>query len=222
MVEHHIQKAIIRKLVDSQTARYSDLKPDTIEGNVFTYHLQSLIKQKLVHKNSDGTYQLTNTGKLVGINNNLKKNDLLEQAHAVIFICVINQSNQWLLRKRLAQPMYGTIGFIHGEPKAGQTIEHTARQILQRRTGLDGTCTFKGSGFIHLHQNEETVAYTNFSLLIANTISGTLIAKDSHGENAWYNQSDITSNPAMLPSMADLAYAIGQSGIFYLDTSYTV
>jgi hypothetical protein len=222
MVDHHIQKKIIAKLVDSKSARYGDLKPDSLEGNVFTYHLHNLIKQKLISKKEDGSYQLTAKGMLYGINSKLSSVDYLEQAHSVIFISAVNEQGQWLLRKRLAQPMYGYIGFMHGEPKAGQTIQQSAEEILKYRTGLRGDFEFKGSGYVHMHQKGETVAYTSFSLVTLKNIRGDFIAKDFHGENSWYNEADILSNENMLPSMTDIIKKIKEPGLFFLEKSYEI
>jgi DNA-binding HxlR family transcriptional regulator len=56
MIDHHIQKQIIADLVECETARFADLKPANLDSNMFTYHLQSLIKQKLITKNDAGKY----------------------------------------------------------------------------------------------------------------------------------------------------------------------
>lgn len=220
MVGHYLQKRIIADLVECQTARYAELKPSHIEGNVFTYHLRSLIKQKLIVKNSDGTYSLTNEGKLYGINSSLKAKELLQQAHSVIFLS-IHDKNRWLLRKRLVQPMFGKIGFMHGEPRPGETIEQAGERILQYRTGLSGNMQVKGSGYICLQENGVLVAYSGFTLLKVSQLSGELIANDAHGENTWYQDPDFTSQD-MIPSMPDLVSAIERPGLFFLDKIYNL
>jgi predicted transcriptional regulator len=147
MIVHHIQKKIISDLVEARSARFTDLKPHAIDSNVFTYHIQSLTKLGMIEKYSNGVYQLTSKGMLYGINSSLEQKDILKQAHPVLLI-VIRDGERWLLRKRTVQPMFGKLGFIHGEPRADETIEVSARRELLRRTGLTAGLSVKGFGFI--------------------------------------------------------------------------
>lgn len=220
MIEHHIQKQIITDLVECEFARYADLKPSNIEGNVFTYHLKNLITQKYIMKNDDGAYCLTNKGKLYGINSSIKSKDLLEQAHSIILLYIRNK-DRWLLRKRLVQPMHGKIGFIHGEPISEETIEETGKRILLTRTGLEGDMTVKGSGYIMIQDDISMIAYSNFTLLEVNNLKGEMIKLDSHGENMWLENPDFNSSE-MIPSMPDLVSAINSTGLFFMDKKYTV
>lgn len=220
MTEHHLQKQIIAALVEAETARYADLKPKHIDGNTFTYHLHSLEKQKFIIKNSDGLYELTNKGKLYGINSSLKKAELFEQAHSIILLS-IRDGNSWLLRKRLVQPLYGKIGFIHGEPVAGETILEAATRTLARRTDLEGTFAVKGSGYICMNHADELVAYSHFTLVEVGDVRGKLKEADSHGENIWLEQPDFNS-PDMIPSMPALAAELEKPGIFFVDLSYSL
>lgn len=221
MVDHYLQKRIISDLVEHEASRYADLKPAHIEGNVFTYHLRSLIKQKLITKNDDGTYCLTSEGKLYGINGSVKAHELLAQAHAIILLSIRDGHGRWLLRKRLVQPMFGKTGFIHGEPQAGETVEAAAARILQRRTGLTGDMNVKGSGYICLEEGGELIAYSAFTLLEVTVLRGDLITADAHGENTWHQEPDFNSKE-MIPSMADLAEELEKPGLFFLDKTYGV
>lgn len=220
MIEHHLQKKIIADLVECETARYADLKPENIDGNTFTYHLRALTEQKFIIKNTNGKYELTNKGKLYGINSSLPKKDILRQAHSIILLS-IRDGDKWLLRKRLVQPMYGKIGFIHGEPAAGKTIFEAAAETLHRRTELSGNFTIKGSGYVCLHENNELLAYSHFTLLEVTNLQGELKTKDSHGENMWLENPDF-SNADMIPSMKDVAQHIEKPGVFFADLSYQI
>lgn len=219
MVDHHIQKKIIADLVECETARFADLKPAHIDSNVFTYHLRSLMEQKLITKNEDGLYELTSQGKLYGINSSLRKHDLLSQAHSIILLSVRDENDRWLLRRRLVQPLYGKVGFIHGEPLAGETVVETAARVLQTRTELQGEFVVKGSGYVCLRHNGDLVAYSHFTLLEANKVQGALRASDPHGENVWMTQPDF-SGEDMIPSMQDIVNYVLKPGLFFVDLSY--
>lgn len=218
MVDHYLQKHIIADLVTRSSARYAELKPRAIEGNVFTYHLQSLLKQKLICKNDDGTYSLTSDGQLYGINGSLQARQLLAQAHSIILLS-IRDNDRWLLRRRLAQPMLDKVGFIHGEPQAGEPIVQAGDRILHYRTGLSGQMQVKGSGYICLEDDHSLIAYSHFTLLEVTKLRGVLMASDPHGHNAWYDNPNFSAAD-MIPSMADLVTAMQQPGLFFLDKTY--
>lgn len=220
MITHHIQKNIITFLTEHESARYSEIKPDSIEGNVFTYHLQFLTSQKLITKHDSGAYSLTAKGKLYAINNSLKHDESLQQAHAIILVCA-RKEGKWLLRKRLVHPEFNKIGFIHGEPRPGEAILEAGQRILQKRTSLSGTFTIRGAGYICLIENSDLVSYTSFTLLEASALTGELISRDAHGENSWVYQPDFKSQD-MIPSMADLAFEVQKPGMFFLDKTYAI
>ena len=220
MITHHIQKHIIATLVEHKSARYADIKPAQIEGNVFTYHLKYLLSQKLIQKNLHGRYELTDTGKLLGINASVRQKDVLRQAHAILLLGVCEGSS-WLLRKRLVQPLYGKVGFIHGEPRPEERITDAARRILQSRTGLTGDATVKGAGFVGICEGEKLVTYVNFTYVSMTHIQGDLIAQDKHGENAWYQNPDFAA-PIIIPSMSDIVSAAKGGDTFFIDTKYVI
>lgn len=219
MLDHHLQKKILAQLVEAKTARYADLKPKDIEGNVFTYHLQMLTKQQLIHKNEEGHYELTSKGKLMGINATAASRELLSQAHAILLLCVRDKQGRWLLRRRLVEPMHGKIGFIHGEPHAYATINEAAEAILERRTGLIATFEVAGSGYVRLFDETELVAFSQFTLLTTNNATGTLKERDSHGENSWHEMPDFSGDD-MIPSMPAIVEALSAEQPFLLDLRY--
>ena len=219
MLDHHIQKKILFKLVTSPTSRFAELKPDNLDSNIFTYHLRQLISQKYVIKDTDGNYGLTSLGKAVGINIQLTDKEMLEQAHSVFFIVARNAKGEWLLRKRLAHPMFGKIGFVHGEPVASESLSKSANQALQKRTGLTAEFKSIGGGFIRIFKNEELESFTNFTVLEAINLKGKLLKVNGNGENTWVKNPDFKSLD-MIPSMNDLAKAINTEKIFFADLLY--
>lgn len=220
MIEHHIQKEILHRLVLHDTARFAELRPPGIDGNLFTYHLQQLIKQKYIVKNDDGTYELTPAGKAVGITIKLSGKALLEQAHAVVLLAVRDQDGAWLLRRRAAQPNYGQIGFIHGEPIATESVTDTARAVLERRTGLTADFTVAGSGYVHTSRDGSLEHFVAFTLLAAQIEHAEPTGKDETGENIWIHEPDFTASD-MLPSMPDLVRELTTGQLpFFADLHY--
>ncbi|MDB5181629.1 MAG: hypothetical protein JWP13_392, partial [Candidatus Saccharibacteria bacterium] len=129
-----------------------------------------------------------------------------------------------LLRKRLVHPMYGKIGFLHGEPIAAEPLETTAAQILKRRTGLTGEFHVAGSGLARIFLDNKLESFTSFTLLTATIAdNGLENSTDETGENFWTeSDSPDFTQPDMLPSMADLAdlSAKHTTGHFFSDKTY--
>lgn len=220
MVEHHIQRDILYKLVTSPTARFAELKPKDIDGNIFTYHLRQLIKNKYVEKSEDGSYHLTSLGKNIGINIRLKSKELLEQAHSIFLLIIRNEKGEWLLRKRLAHPMYGKYGFVHGEPEARKSIYEAANDALGQRTGLSAEFKPIGHGYITFLLDDEVESFTHCTFLEAYNLSGELIPVTGNGENTWLPEPDFASED-MIPSMTDIVEALRKKDdCFYVELSY--
>lgn len=219
MLEHHLQKQILAQLVICESARFAELKPANVDGNIFTYHLRQLIKQKYVEKCDDGSYCLTSSGKALGINSQLSPQAFLEQAHSILLL-VVRDGSKWLIRKRLAQPEYGKLGFIHGEPVLGELIATTASRVFKTKAGLEATFSPRGSGYIRIFKDNLMESFTHFTLLEAGAVSGSLIAKSGNGENTWVTEPDFAA-PDMIPSMADIVNALEQNhGHIFLELSY--
>lgn len=219
MIEHHIQKNILNHLVTVPCARFAELKPAGVEGNIFTYHLHELIKHKYVAKQEDGSYCLTPLGKAAGIHNKLSGDALLQQAHSILLLMVRDEQGRWLLRKRLVHPMHGKIGFIHAEPVVNEPIMTTAARVLNLKSGLTADFMVIGSGYIRILQNEGVESFTHFTLLGAVSATGELIEADATGENAWYADPDF-SDARFIPSMKDIAQHADSDQPFFTELEY--
>lgn len=222
MPEHHIQKKILYQLVTNPTARFADLRPKDMDSNIFTYHLKQLMAGKFVIKNEDGTYALTPLGRVAGINVTLDKKEMLEQAHSVLLMCLRTEKEGWLLRKRLAHPMFHKVGFVHGEPVATEPAVETANKTFLARTGL--TVKFKpaGSGYVRLFSGEDLESFTHFTLFTASEYNGQIETTLRNGENYW-DKTPNFNDPGMIPSMPDIVKLLNETnGNFYADLSYQV
>ncbi len=220
MQEHHLQRDLLYKLVTNDCLRFSELRPKNVDSNVITYHLQQLIKQKLVVKNDKGMYELTELGKVAGINITLSKKELLEQAHSILLM-VLRDGDSWLLRQRKAQPMFDKVGFVHGEPVAHEDALVTAKNDFFKRTGLTADFQPKGFGYVHLMRGDKLESYVHFTLFEAEKYSGELIEHVRNGVNYWVKNPDFNDS-SMIPSMPEMVEAIKSSGMFYFDESYDI
>src|SRR4051812_38755839 len=103
VIEHHIQRDIINRLMHHQSLRFSELKPEGMESNIFMYHIAQLKKLKYIAKNDQG-YHLLHKGLqyVDGI-----RTDTLrpyQQPKVIAIIVLQNSQGAWLMAERKMQP----------------------------------------------------------------------------------------------------------------------
>src|SRR5690554_7600078 len=97
---HHLQLKILHALTLTDSSRFSQLKPKTIESNLFIYHLKQTMREKLVVKNADGSYSLSREGKAYADKVSLSSFKLRSQPKIVNLLACTNTQGQWLLYRR--------------------------------------------------------------------------------------------------------------------------
>ncbi len=208
---HHIQKSVINVLASTDPAHYADLKPSGMDGNQFTYHLKQVMASKLVKKNDDGTYSLTQKGRSYLVT---RYEDPDEMAHT-IFLVVIRYGGKLLLRERKVQPMLGYTGFVHGEPVASKTLRESVRERVALKTGIDiEDITVRGSGLIQIIKDGQPQSFSHAIIVQAVASSSDLpIVEDETGKNFWTPEDKLNSVVHLLPSCFDvLAFARDPAG----------
>ncbi|MFI5212645.1 MAG: hypothetical protein ACHQTE_01665 [Candidatus Saccharimonadales bacterium] len=214
---HHIQKTIMDILATAETKRYGELKPAELDGNVFGYHLKALLIEKYIVKNNSGDYGLSPKGKDYIMH---RYENPLMQAHS-IFLIALQRGDDWLVRERLVQPLLGMVGFIHGEPVAGEAIEETATRRLMDKTGIDATLTIHSSGLISITRDEELESYSNAIILVGETNEEMTISEDATGRNFWLPAMKL-SDKMILPSCNEIIARIATGETVPFDLHYNI
>lgn len=222
MLSHHIQNDIIHHLVRERTASFSELKPDRMESNAFNYHIKSLLREGFVCKSDDGSYTLTRLGMRLGLNSHLTAKQRLSLAHPVFLIMPIDNDGKILVRRRTAHPMYGYLGFIHGEPEHDELLDKSAAKAMDRYANLECDYEIKGSGYARFLSGGELESFTSFTLLLARNPRGTLKKKSSTGENIWMEVDELLAHPKLFPNMKPLIKKSQEEGLFFLDELHTI
>ena len=111
-----------------------------MEGSQFIFHLDSLIKDKMVEKSNYG-YNLTKRGKEFANRMDYGDTDIKVQAKISAVMCCIREEKgmtQYLLYTRKKNPFWGYQGFPTGKVKKGEDIANAAIRELLEETGLEG------------------------------------------------------------------------------------
>lgn len=212
---HHIRRSILDMLATTESLRYSELKPKSLDGNVFNYHLKVLIVDKLVKKGEHGDYSLSQAGRNYIVH---RYEDSILSTHS-IFLIVLKRRSEYLLRRREIQPLIGYAGFIHGEPEIGVDVVHTAKERLCAKTGIKNvSLSVVGSALITQYRAEELQSFSHAIIIYGQTQDDIKIESDATGSNFWANL-EIAKN--LLPSCIDIVKMIDNQQT-WLEKSYQI
>jgi DNA-binding HxlR family transcriptional regulator len=217
MLDHHLQRSIVYRLALSHELRFSELKPDTIDNKLFTYHLHKVEQAGLVAKNDDGLYSLTPEGRRLGIRVFEKQQALIDRAESVLFLAIRRRSdNSWLLYKRKVHPLIDRTGFMHATPNATESVVETAQKVCLEKTGLRAEFKVLGSGYFRVFEDNNLESFTHFTLLSCENTEGNLIQNDEYATYYWEQQPNF-SDPSMLPNMPTLTDCYRRGRDFFIE-----
>jgi len=200
MNTHPIQSHILQTILRSPTGiRYRDAKPQDTENDLYNYHLQYLVKQKLIIKNQ-GIYQLTDKGRqfieeIYPIN---PLGHIADKFKVASLICLIRREKEKLeilYQTRGREPGYGFKLIPGGPISKGEPITETASRKLKEETGL--TASFKLAGMIRKtkkQKNNEIFSDIFYFVSVSDSCSGQLIEKSVFGKNYWLPIEDAIRN----------------------------
>lgn len=136
-VNHHIQKHIIDVLMYSEYARFRDLRPPRTDTNLFTYHLNVLLKSGLIQKTDKG-YTLTHDGLSYVDHVSSEKKIIRTQPKIITMLLVQNSDGDILLHKRDKQPYINAWTLPYGKYHIDdETLEAAAKREAKEKLGLD-------------------------------------------------------------------------------------
>lgn len=149
---HWIQRDIFKKLTVSDGLRYKDLKPKDVDGNLFMYHLNQLIKEKLIQKN-DKLYVLTGEGKSFVAKMSLAKGKETILPSNIVMIYMKNAKDELLLYRWSRQPYRNLVSLPFSRVRFGMSVFDAVEEVLFYKTNLKAKTKYLGD--IYLIVEEE-------------------------------------------------------------------
>ena len=135
-VNHHIQKHILDVLMYQKAARFRDLRPPRTDTNLFTYHLNNLVKMGMVNK-IDGGYTLSADGLAYVDRVSTEKKVIRSQPKIITMLVVQNSDGDILLQRRTKQPYIETWTLPYGKLHIEDTsVKSAARREAFEKLGL--------------------------------------------------------------------------------------
>ncbi|MFZ2126075.1 MAG: NUDIX domain-containing protein [Candidatus Microsaccharimonas sp.] len=160
-VNHHIQKSIIDVLMYREVARFRDLRPPRTDTNLFSYHLNSLVKSGMVMKVESG-YTLSMAGLSYVDRVSVEKKIIRTQPKIITMLLVQNSDGDILLHRRDKQPYINAwtlpYGKLHIEDNS---LEEAARREAKEKLGLENQALkHVGDCYIRVKASGETLSTT--------------------------------------------------------------
>ena len=160
-ITHHIQKHIIDVLMYTETARFRDLRPPRTDTNLFTYHLNALLKSGMVQKTEAG-YTLTPIGLSYVDRVSTEKKVIRSQPKIITMLLVQNSDGDVLLQKREKQPYINAWTLPYGKLHIEDlTLVEAAQREAKEKLGLEGQeLTHVGDCYIRVKSGDEVLSTT--------------------------------------------------------------
>ena len=199
-----IEKEILEKLMYNPSLNYNSLwNKKKYPSSKFNYHLKKLVQDKLLHKNEDGEYELTQKGNQLIAELNNKKLEKQTIPLSCSFVLCINKDKEVLLQKRKKQPYLGIINIPGGKIQFGESSNDAAIRELYEESKLtahslklklvDEVRTFDENEDIFAH----IIAYT----YVCYDFEGKLETENLEGEMKWYSLEEIQEVENIFPNL---------------------
>lgn len=179
---HDIQKHILKELIFKRSAKYSELKPKVIESNLFSYHLQTLVKEGYIEE-EDGQYLLSAKGRQLADRISIETLGQRIQPKISTLI-ILKNSDKYLLYRKSKMPFINHIGFPHGKMHLEERIKESANRELLEKTGLVANLKHRGDVYIVTHDETELISHTLHHIFTGNNISGDSIESEKIGDSS--------------------------------------
>lgn len=159
---HHIQKHIVDVLMYRDVVRFRDLRPPKVDTNLFSYHLQNLVKQGLVHKVATGGYTLSDKGLTYVDRVSSGDKTVRSQPKIITMLVIQNGEGDILLQRRTKQPYIDTWTLPYGKLHIEDTSAYSAAQReAYEKLALEGPALeHAGECYIRVHSGETLLSTT--------------------------------------------------------------
>lgn len=139
-VPHPIRLNILSQLkISDATLRYSQMKPNELDSDLFNYHLQYLVKQKLITKAST-TYELSEEGKKFLVELFPLSKDGETNQFKVASLCIIWRKTkhgiELLYQHRGRSPFKNDLEMIAGGLSRGEFALTAAKRRAREEAGV--------------------------------------------------------------------------------------
>lgn len=193
---HPVQIEILRALLFTPDARFSDLNLAGLSNDHFTFHITQLVETGLVQKAANGRYRLSPKGKEYANRMDTDSKAMERQGKLAVLLVSVRKSaagkDEFLMQQRLKHPYFGFWGYMGGKIRWGETVLEAAARELKEETGLTAKLELRGVMHkIDYTQDKKLLEDKYFYVVKTTAQKGSFIAEFEGGKNQWMGKADI-------------------------------
>ena len=132
---HNIQYSILTLLMTNKVRRFSELRPERVDSNLFQYHLKKLITDGYVEKIAGG-YTLSARGLNYADRHSSSLKTERSQPKIIAVVIVRNSKGEILVVQKPQQPWLGTYHLPAGKVHDREPVAEAGQRELLEKTGL--------------------------------------------------------------------------------------
>lgn len=199
---HRVQQFILAQLAESDSLRYRDMRPVSMEASQFLYHLRKLICDGLVVKLASGSYALSASGKSYVDRADSDNFDLRPQARLGALIVCRHEDYGYLYVRRDTHPARGQIGFPIIDLPLGFPLPLVsyASDAFSLASGLKLALVHRADGYVNVERGGELEGSLLAHIFSAEPLSGPIDLASGMFDFCWENQLSPSDKKLVLAS----------------------
>lgn len=179
------------------TRRFSELRAEDVESNLFQYHLKHLIGKRLVEKTDHG-YQLTPQGLYYADRFSPAYKGERPQPKLITVIALKDCNGRVLLQQKGRQPWLGEYHMPAGKIHSGESTPDAAVRELYEKTGITLVALeFRATAHVQIYKQGEMVS-DYYAFIFGGRFDG------NAANTYWLNVDDDASGLKLAPGVREL------------------
>lgn len=177
---HWIQRHILELLMSHDVMRFSELRAEDVESNLFQYHLRHVMRKGFVEKCGEG-YRLAPAGLYYADRFSPIYKGERPQPKIITIVVAKDVRGRVLLQQKPRQPWLGSYHLPAGKIHSGETTNQAAKRELEEKAGIRiENMLFRGLIHAQIFKAGELVS-DYFGFIFAAQYEG------PSGGEGWYN-----------------------------------
>jgi 8-oxo-dGTP pyrophosphatase MutT (NUDIX family) len=222
---HPAQIGILLVLLFKKRTKFSELNTTGLSNDHLTFHIKTLLKEKLIKKNKS-FYLLTANGKEFANRFDTENKKVERQAKVAILLHCQKSTKEglkYLVQQRLKEPYYGFYGFFGGKVRWGETLHEAAKRELLEETGLTGKLDLvRVKHKMDYDKGGNLLEDKLFFIFNGKNLKGKLIKNFEGGRNLWLSEAEILSLSDLFDGVKETMKFTGGEKITFIERKYKV
>ena len=177
--------------------KFSELRADDVESNLFQYHLKHLLGKNMIEK-CEGGYRLAPKGLYYADRFSPEYKGERPQPKLITIVVLKNREGKVLLQQKLRQPWLGEYHLPAGKIHTGETTDGAATRELEEKTGVRiDDMWFRCLSHVQVFK-QQTVVTDYFGFIFTASYEGVI-------ENGyWYDPDDESETIRLAPGVQEV------------------